>query len=226
MPILLFLVKFILPMALGIIFFSKQCQVKYSGEFIAKIFLISFVVAVFSALMNYQLNGGPVDYTVLRPLIEEAGKYVIMVVLIASEWFTEPMDGVLIGLLAGLGFGMYDLFLASFHADWLVYLKRAFLDLPMQALTLSIVGYAVAREHFKLNQGKPYIGFNHFALVIFLHVLYNYAGKQALWGAVVILALIWVIFTKKLAWAFEHRIRPNLEIDDSKGDIPWKEGFQ
>jgi len=65
-----------------------------------------------------------------------------------QECFDEPMDGLVYGATAALGFAALENILYVSTGGWAVALVRAFTAVPMHAMTGAILGYGIARARF------------------------------------------------------------------------------
>jgi len=91
---------------------------------------------------------------ILAALPEELSKlWVIAGYSAGQNCFDEPMDGLVYGATAALGFAALENALYVFSGGWPVALTRAFTAVPMHAITGAILGYGVSRARF--DPGKP-----------------------------------------------------------------------
>jgi RsiW-degrading membrane proteinase PrsW (M82 family) len=86
---------------------------------------------------------------ILAALPEELSKlWVIGGYSARQESFDEPMDGLVYGSTAALGFAALENALYVFSGGWAVALVRAFTAVPMHAMTGAILGYGVSQARF------------------------------------------------------------------------------
>jgi len=119
---------------------------------------------------------------------EEIFKYLVIVIYCArNSAFDEPMDGVVYGATASLGFATLENILYVVDGGWTVALIRAFTAVPAHACLGAILGYYVGRAGFRARyKGTAARGL---AIAVLLHGLYDfpllsmeYASQQAALG--------------------------------------------
>jgi RsiW-degrading membrane proteinase PrsW (M82 family) len=117
---------------------------------------------------------------VIAALIEEFFKFLVVVFYCARHpAFDEPMDGIVYGATASLGFATLENILYVVSGGWQVAILRAFMAVPGHAATGAILGYYVGQWKFgPVKQGMLLRGFLYAWL---LHGLYDfpllYLGK-------------------------------------------------
>jgi RsiW-degrading membrane proteinase PrsW (M82 family) len=155
---------------------------------------------------------------VIAAIPEEALKLLVIRAYSARQrCFNEPMDGLVYGATAALGFAMLENAIYVLNGGWTVALMRAFTAVPMHAACGAILGNAVAQARFgPAKRGAVRKGF---CSAVALHGLYDFgligivmianqpgepegtgAGAQvlallALAAAVLIGAVIWTLRT-------------------------------
>lgn len=87
--------------------------------------------------------------------------------------FDEPMDGIVYGVTAALGFAALENALYVVGGGWLVAAVRAVTAVPMHAATGAILGYAVARARFTTGRRRTIVG--GVAAAIAVHGVYDFA---------------------------------------------------
>lgn len=104
---------------------------------------------------------------------EEALKFLVIRVYSARQrCFNEPMDGLVYGATAALGFAVLENAIYVLSGGWTVALMRAFTAVPMHAACGAILGNAVAQARF--GPAKRSAVWNGFASAVALHGLYDF----------------------------------------------------
>jgi len=86
--------------------------------------------------------------------------------------FDEPMDGIVYGVTAALGFAALENIIYVWGSGWTVALLRAFTSIPIHAATGAILGHAVARAQF--GPAGRFTVWKGFLSAVAVHGLYNY----------------------------------------------------
>ena len=136
----------------------------------------TFVIA-FPFLLVEFLPFPPLLASVLRAFLlaalpEETTKLIILELYCATrDSFNEPMDGLVYGAVAGLGFAVIEHILYGADLGMGILVIRAFLAVPFHAALGAITGYALARQRFfPTGKVQTWMGW---AIAILLHGLYN-----------------------------------------------------
>ncbi len=94
--------------------------------------------------------------------------------------FDEPMDGLVYGATAALGFAALENILYVSSGGWGVALARAFTAVPMHAMTGAMLGYGIARVRFsRRGRGSILVGIS---AAILVHGGYNFFLLAANFG--------------------------------------------
>lgn len=120
-----------------------------------------------------------IDTFFVGPFVEEILKFLIIFLYCSRlDDFDEPMDGLVYGATAALGFAMTENFNYIYNAEkygttwqdiaWI----RAFLTAPMHASCGAIIGYSFSYYYF-YNKNMIFLFIGLFIAII-LHFLYNY----------------------------------------------------
>jgi protease PrsW len=117
-------------------------------------------------------------------LVEETAKFVVVRLYCwKKKAFNEPYDGIMYALMASLGFATVEniLYVVQWGVEvaWL----RAFLTVPMHALTAVIMGYYIGLGKYtqgkKKQQGRTYTGL---WIAILFHGFFNFfVGSQVVY---------------------------------------------
>ncbi|MGI9486027.1 MAG: PrsW family intramembrane metalloprotease [Geminicoccaceae bacterium] len=147
--------------------------------------------------------------------IEELSKFAVLY-LFCRRWndFDEPMDGLVYGVAASLGFAAIENWSYVYQAGLETALWRAVSAVPFHAMAGAIMGYYFGLAHFIPNKRFPYYTL---ALVIpiMLHGAYDYplilqelllaTGQPADWLGMVVLPVL--ALETGLALALARRVR-------------------
>ncbi len=97
---------------------------------------------------------GTLDAFLCAALPEEAFKLLVLFAYAARHRaFDEPMDGVVYGVVASLGFATFENVLYTADGGLVVATLRAFTAVPMHALCGAVMGYYVGRWRFPAETG-------------------------------------------------------------------------
>ena len=86
--------------------------------------------------------------------------------------FDEPMDGIVYGVTAALGFAALENIIYVWGSGWAVALLRAFTSIPLHAAAGAIIGHAVAQARF--GPVRRFTVWKGFLKAVLLHGLYDY----------------------------------------------------
>lgn len=193
---------------------------------IVKTFLIgTFLVVpvIFAELLGSLLLPPSTDllglflhFLLVVALVEESSKYVaVRVSVYGSPEFNEPMDGLVYGAIAGLGFAAPENLLYVLSRGAALGIIRAVLSVPGHALWGAIIGYYLALQKLKADRGA---GLRGLSLAVILHTIFDYGlvATEAFVGiaiASVVIVAGWMIFFrfKRTALAgspFRPGVRP------------------
>lgn len=129
-------------------------------------------------IMPYSENGSLSQiiwgtFIVIAP-VEEYLKYlVIKKKIYKNPEFNERLDGVIYGVIAGLGFASLENIMAALGNGPSVILFRFFTATLMHALTSGIVGYYLGRARFNPRKEKNLI-LRGLLIAIIIHGAYNF----------------------------------------------------
>lgn len=105
---------------------------------------------------------------------EEVAKFgILYVYCLRSGSFDEPMDGLVYGAAASMGFAAMENLLYVWDGGLGVALMRAATAVPSHAMNGAIMGYFLALYHFLPAKRGAYL-FQALAIPIVLHGLYNF----------------------------------------------------
>jgi RsiW-degrading membrane proteinase PrsW (M82 family) len=130
-------------------------------------------------------------------LVEESSKYVaVRVSVYGSRAFNEPMDGLVYGAIAGLGFAAPENLLYVLNRGAVLGIVRAVLSVPGHALWGSIIGYYLARQ--KLD-ARRHMGLVGLVYAVLLHTIFDFGlvGADPLLGIAIASTVVlagWTVF--------------------------------
>lgn len=136
-------------------------------------------------------------FLIIVALVEESSKYVaVRVSVYGSREFDEPMDGLIYGAMAGLGFAAPENLLYVLSRGAALGVIRGVLSVPGHALWGAIIGYYLARQKLESHRGASLKGLS---LAVILHTTFDFGliATEALVGimiASVVVVAGWVIF--------------------------------
>ena len=168
--------------------------------------LNSYLSQIIYDNLYYNAYYNEIDIFVVGPLVEEILKFTIILFYCSRlDEFDEPMDGLVYGATAALGFAMAENFdyvynAGNFGTTWQdVAWTRAFLTAPMHASCGIFIGFSFSYYYF-YNKNIIFLIIGLFTAIIF-HFLYNYG----FFNFIVITQIIIIFFL------FRH-LRKNQEI--------------
>jgi len=110
-------------------------------------------------------------YMIGVALVEESLKFTsIKIYAYKSQLFDEPMDGLVLGVTAGLGFATVENLGYVLHYGAVDAIVRSLTSVPAHALYGAIIGYYLGEAKFRK---KPSLAFVGLALAIFLHGIFD-----------------------------------------------------
>jgi RsiW-degrading membrane proteinase PrsW (M82 family) len=139
-------------------------------------------------------------------LVEESSKYLaVRVSVYGSREFNEPMDGLVYGAIAGLGFAAPENLLYVLSRGATLGIVRAVLSVPGHALWGSIIGYYLARQKFTGARRSGLLGLS---VAVILHTIFDYGlvGTEPLLGIIIASGVVvvgWIIFFRFTRTAHE-----------------------
>ncbi|MFA6296833.1 MAG: PrsW family intramembrane metalloprotease [Patescibacteria group bacterium] len=132
------------------------------------------------------------SFLIVAP-IEEFFKYLVLKHKAAeSKEFNEPIDGIIYGIVVGLGFATLENFLVTLSDGGTVIILRFATATLMHAICSGIVGYYLARQKFHPQGNKSSVMKGLF-LAIFLHGLYNSVASYNSSYSIILLAILIIV---------------------------------
>jgi len=136
-------------------------------------------------------------FLIVVALVEESSKYLaVRISVYGTREFNEPMDGLVYGAIAGLGFAAPENLLYVLSRGAALGIIRAVLSVPGHALWGSIIGYYLGRQKLKLDSNG---GIKGLSLAVILHTVFDYGlvTTDSLIGisiAIIVVVVAWMIF--------------------------------
>ena len=237
LPVITFILTF-LPSFLLLLFFYKRdhnreprktltLTLVYGGlTFIPVVIVESILISknVFTNANPFLFNLYEMMVNVAAP--EEFFKLLVVLFFCArSSAFDEPMDGMVYGAAAALGFATVENILYVIQGGLGTAIIRAILSVPSHAFWGAILGYTVGQVRF--NGKKKSFILSGLLIAIFLHGLFNFLlvsieGTADFTGAIagflilIMLGLLLVIFALEIVWVLRTTRRLRKEQMDSR----------
>jgi RsiW-degrading membrane proteinase PrsW (M82 family) len=174
-----------LPSLLILRFFYKRDLNPEPRKVLLKTFGLGFILAIPVLAITYPL--APLVWKIRNPMLaamywslfcaaipEEFFKFLILTrYCTKNPAFDEPMDGIIYGVTASLGFATLESMMFISRIGWTAAIPRALTAVPAHACFGAVMGYYVSKEYFHPKKKGLSIGFGLLA-AIFLHSLYDY----------------------------------------------------
>lgn len=169
---------------------------------VLRVFALGVASCIPLALLEMPIPG-PYDAILAAPIIEELGKFLVVYLYVYRHHeFNEPMDGIVYGVAAALGFATIEnLFYVLEHGAG-VGVARALLSVPGHALWAALWGYALGQAKFRQEPGGTRLVIGALLLAMLSHALFNFgcSGGVTLLLLVppVIIVLGWLVVNRQL----------------------------
>ncbi len=190
-PIIFKFLATVLPSIVLVYFFSTQDRFPEPK----KLIISTFILGILITIPAYYFNTYLADYIYLNyfsneyyyaidnffvgPFVEEILKFlVILLFCYRLSDFDEPMDGLVYGASAALGFAMMENFFYVYRADYFlttwqdIAWTRAFLTAPMHAACGIFIGFSFS--YYKFHNKNIIFLFIGLLVAILFHHFYNY----------------------------------------------------
>lgn len=150
----------LLPSALLLIYFVKKDRFPEPTHLLVKTFLFGVVSVVPIVILElvFLIATLPLSGTALKPILtaflvagfcEELFKFLILHLYCAKKRdFDEPMDAVVYGVVASLGFACLENVLYVMNGGMWIAVARSITAVPAHAAIGALMGYFYAQQHF------------------------------------------------------------------------------
>lgn len=130
-----------------------------------------------------------------------------------SKMFVEPMDGLILGVTAALGFATVENILYVFQFGIATAIVRAIISVPSHALYGAIIGFYLGEAKFRR---KPSLALRGLVAAIFLHAIFD-TTATVLPSVIAIIALIAFVIV------LYYRVVKG-EIQEAEAESPFRPG--
>jgi len=140
---------------------------------VVPVIIIAGPLWLLNSCLNHPMLAGLYTALLCAAIPEEFFKFLVITRYSArNPAFDEPMDGVVYGATASLGFATLENILYVAQGGWMVAVARAFTAVPCHACLGAILGYYVGQEHFSVDR-KCYARLGLLVAIV-LHGLYDF----------------------------------------------------
>jgi len=130
-------------------------------------------------------------------LVEELMKFLsIRIYAYRAREFDEPMDGIVFGVAAALGFATIENLLAVYRYGVAAAIIRAIVSVPGHAFWGAIVGFYLGEAK---TRKRWLLALQGLAIAVFLHGLFDTLEEtisNPIIGFILLLALVWIVYFK------------------------------
>jgi RsiW-degrading membrane proteinase PrsW (M82 family) len=122
--------------------------------------------------------------------------------------FDEPMDGIVYGVVASLGFATLENMLFVFEGGLSVAASRAFTAVPLHAFVGAIMGFYVGKAFFATAH-KSRIILKGYGIAVLLHTLYDFplmAMAEVEKGSTAVLLVLLTLLVLLVCWRWTVRL--------------------
>jgi len=153
---------------------------------------------------------------------EESAKLAILIGYnVRHKSFDEPMDGIVYGVVASLGFATLENVLFVFEGGLGVAASRAFSAVPLHAFVGAIMGYYVGQAYFTTGRRSRLI-LKGYGIAVALHTLYDFPlmamAEVEQMGSAALLALLTLIVLV-ICWRWAVRLVRRLRSDQLNATV-------
>ncbi len=152
--------------------------------------------------------------------LEELAKFIaFMVGIYAHKAFNEWYDGILYGVMIGLGFAFVEnieyfrRFLGQMGSE--IIIMRSLLSMPLHALVGGIMGFYLGKARFTLDRRKvPLFMVMGLLVPIFAHGIFNFVVYYMVYLKALVILIVIVLWSKVLAMKrMAQREQESLTVD-------------
>lgn len=137
------------------------------------VIIVAWPLMLLNSRLDHPMLAGLYTALICAAVPEEFFKFIVITRYSArNPAFDEPMDGVVYGATASLGFATLENILYVARGGWIVAVSRALTAVPCHACLGAIMGYYVGQERFITNRkASALLGL---LVAIVLHGLYDF----------------------------------------------------
>lgn len=142
-------------------------------------------------------------------LVEEGFKFLIVRGYVwRHKEFNEPYDGIMYTVMASLGFATVENILYVLPMGLQIGLLRAFLSVPLHALTAVIMGYYIGvAKYDKIPYCNRHL-IKGFVAAVLIHGVFNFFVSSQTWYLIglapVLIAYAWLVGLRASKWHAEN----------------------
>jgi len=201
----------LIPGLFWIWFYRRKDKNPEPRKLIIKVFLVGMAITLPAIVFEYAaefffpfINAENLltivisSILIVAPIEEYLKYYVVKKVALKNKAFDEPIDGVIYGVVAGLGFAsLENLIVISAEGQGIIILRFATATL-MHAITTGIVGYYLSMNKFSKKEGgkNKYPIWKGLVIAIAIHGLYNsIVSTQTILTLFVLIAFLIIMYT-------------------------------
>jgi len=173
----------VLPIALLLAYFYTRDLRREPRAVLVRTFFLGTATTLAAAVIEFiliavegrslgVLAGAAYEAFVVAAVPEELLKLLVIACFCARrKSFDEPIDGIVYGATAALGFAAIENAMYVAEGGWIVAVMRSVTSVPMHAAMGAILGYYVAQERLLLRRGAMWSGL---AIAVLVHGLYDF----------------------------------------------------
>ena len=177
---------------------------------VIKVFFIGAFMVIPAALLEAPFPEGLFVTVIVAPIVEESLKFAaVYFTVYRDEEFDEPVDGIVYGVAAALGFAMVENIMYVLEGGLAVGIVRAIASVPAHALFAAVWGYTLGLARFRPEKERPLLIASGLAAAMVFHGVFNLlASDSEIFGLIVMLVLLvpfgWWIAHRHISKAHNH----------------------
>jgi RsiW-degrading membrane proteinase PrsW (M82 family) len=177
---------------------------------VVKVFFIGAFMVIPAALLEAPFPEGLFVTVIVAPIVEESLKFAaVYFTVYRDEEFDEPVDGIVYGVAAALGFAMVENIMYVLEGGLAVGIVRAIASVPAHALFASVWGYTLGLARFRPEKERPLLIASGLAAAMVFHGVFNLlASDSEIFGLIVMFVLLipfgWWIAHRHISQAHNH----------------------
>jgi len=224
-PLSLLLVLAVAPTIFLLWFFYNQDRYRHeSKKLMAITFLLGALMTFPAAILELSAKslfpeGNTLFAVFLFYLLEvavfEEGLkfFAVRIYAYNSKMFVEPMDGLILGVTAALGFATVENILYVLQFGLATAIVRAIISVPSHALYGAIIGFYLGEAKFRR---RPLLALRGLVAAIFLHAIFDTTATvlPSVIGIIVLIAFVLVLY---------YRVVKG-EIQEAEEESPFRPG--